>query len=75
MIERICNKLNINNESTYKIVNLLFREKNDIFSSQSSMNNISLSREPRPTTHEVACDHFSYFSAAESLAILDKVFA
>ncbi|MGB1205861.1 MAG: caspase family protein [Chitinophagales bacterium] len=72
MIKKICSKLKINSESTRKIVDLLFREKNDIFSSQTSMNNINLSRKPLPIAHEVACDHFSYFNTAESLAILEE---
>ena len=72
-IRKILNKLGIPNNLHYGILNLLFREENDIAVSVSSINHVPGNRHPAPVSREVACHHLNYFSSEEGLEAIDAL--
>lgn len=72
-VGRILNKLGITANAHHDLIDLLFRQKNDMAVSISSMGNLSGNRKPTPILKEVASDHLSYFSSEEGLKVIQEV--
>lgn len=75
LVRKLIQQLGIDKASHQALTHFLFGGKNDIIASVQSMSTVNAARHPIPKIEEVACDHFSYYTADAGRTGIENVLA